>query len=42
MVFDKSKVSANGWKALQDKIYGTATTGVSALDTMPNMINLAK
>jgi hypothetical protein len=41
VVFDKSKVSANGWKALTDKIYGTATVP-SALDTMVNMINLAK
>ncbi|MCU7525653.1 MAG: hypothetical protein HF308_14340 [Ignavibacteria bacterium] len=42
LVFDKSLVSVNGWKALTDKLYGNATTGVSGIGTPQEMINLAK
>ena len=41
LVFDKSKISTNGWKALTDKIYGNATL-TSAIGTPQEMINLAK
>jgi hypothetical protein len=42
LVFDKKSVSANGWKALTEKIYGNATTGVSSIGTPQEMINIAK
>lgn len=41
LVFEKSKISTNGWKALTDKIYGTAA-GASAIGTPQEMINIAK
>ena len=41
VTFSKKDVSTNGWKALTDKIYGTAS-GASALLDLVGMINLAK
>jgi hypothetical protein len=41
ITFDKKLVSVNGWKALTDKIYGTASVA-SAIGTPIEMINLAK
>jgi hypothetical protein len=41
LVFDKKTMSVNGWKALTDKLYGTATL-TSAIETPQAMITLAK
>jgi hypothetical protein len=41
VTFSKKEVSANGWKALTDKIYGTAAAA-SALPDLVSLINLAK
>ena len=41
IVIDKKLVSVNGWKAVTDKLYGTASL-TSAIDTPQAMITLAK
>lgn len=41
IVIAKKEVSVNGWKALQDKLFGTAA-GTSTLPTLQEVITLAK